>query len=208
MKRFILLTFFCGFLSAPLFAQDNNESSVAEQEEKIKRLSSDVETLLAANADLQKKISALSDELGRIHDSQSKAPNDSGLDSIRDDLRKLAEKIQEVDRKRIADKEVVVDKLEEIERIIKKGISSSSPKSGTRVKETTAPATSEKPTNVAEYEIREGDVLSKILSQVNAQFKSEGKKTITQKQLLDANPGLNPDKLRVGQKILIPLPEK
>ncbi len=205
MKRFFLLTFFCSALGFQLFAQD--APSAAEQEEKIKRLSSDVETLLAANVELQKKISALSDEIGRIHETQSKAPDNSAAESVHDDLRKLAEKIQEVDKKRIADKEVVVEKLEEIEKLIKKVAGGGSTKSTSKPRET-SPTTGATPENVAEYTIQDGDALSKIVVQVNAQFKSEGKKPITQKQLLEANPGLNPDKLRVGQKIFIPLPEK
>src|SRR5687767_12371282 len=119
MKQLLVLTAFCNFLAFQVLAQDTTAPSPAEQEEKIKRLSSDIDTLLAANADLQKKISELKDEVARLYEGQSKAPNDSTLEPLRDDLRKLADKIQEVDKKRIADKEIVVEKLEDIERIIK-----------------------------------------------------------------------------------------
>jgi LysM repeat protein len=39
----------------------------------------------------------------------------------------------------------------------------------------------------------------------NAEFKKLGKKQVTQKQVLAANPGLNPNNIRVGQKIFIPV---
>lgn len=207
MKRVAFSIFFAGLLALPVFAQ-TPAGLTPEQEEKVKRLSGDVETLLAANVELQKKISALSEELSKVREEMArKSGDDSALQSIREDMKKLAEKIQEVDKKRIDDRQVVADKLEEIQKLIKKSLSSTTP--ATRPpKETTSTNTQERPQKGYEYEVKEGDYLSKILKAVNEQLKSEGKKTVTTKQIIDANNGLDPNKLKVGQKIFIPASDK
>ena len=52
-----------------------------------------------------------------------------------------------------------------------------------------------------------GEFLSTILEAYNSAFKAEGLSgRVTQSQVLKANPGMNADRLLVGQKLLIPLP--
>jgi LysM repeat protein len=40
----------------------------------------------------------------------------------------------------------------------------------------------------------------------NKKFQADGMKKITMKQVQDANPGVNWNRLRIGQKIVIPTP--
>jgi LysM repeat protein len=63
---------------------------------------------------------------------------------------------------------------------------------------TTAPTT---PDKGFEYEVKSGDTLSAII----AAYREQNIK-ITLKQVLNANPGLDEKKLKVGQKIFIPAP--
>ena len=57
------------------------------------------------------------------------------------------------------------------------------------------------------YTVQGGDTLSAILKAYNTDFKSKGWKTISLKQAREANPNVDWDRLRVGQKIVIPRPE-
>ena len=56
-----------------------------------------------------------------------------------------------------------------------------------------------KPEEGVEYVVKPGETLSAIV-----QACREQKIKVTQKQILDANPGLKPDLVKAGQKILIP----
>ena len=58
-----------------------------------------------------------------------------------------------------------------------------------------------------EHVVQSGEFLSTILEAYNAAFKAEGLSgRVTQSQVLKANPGLDPNRLLVRQKLLIPLP--
>lgn len=178
----------------------------AEQEEKIRRLSADVETLIANNARLQKRISELSEELAKVREEQSKAANDSSVQSLREDVRKLAEKIQEVDKKRVEDKEVVAGELGKIEKSLKSGLASSGGNSTRKPVKVESNPTPDKPEKGYEYEVQSGDTLSTIVAAYNIAFKEKSMKTITLKQVMDANKDVNWNRLQIGQKIFIPMP--
>jgi LysM repeat protein len=196
MKRAICCIALILLSSLSLFAQ-----LPPEQAEKIERLTRDIDSLLAANADLQRKIGQLNEELARVREEQSKSANDLAVQGLREDLRKLAEKIQEVDRKRIDDKDVVVSELGKIEKVLKAGIGSASSRPPSRPVE--APAYTGK---TFSYKVQPGDTLSGILDDLNRQFKEKGGKRISLQQVLDANPGLKPERMKVGEEIQLPHP--
>ena len=54
------------------------------------------------------------------------------------------------------------------------------------------------------YTIEKDNTLSAVVRAHNEKFKSQGKKTSV-KLVLEANPGLDEKKLRIGQSIFIPL---
>jgi hypothetical protein len=60
------------------------------------------------------------------------------------------------------------------------------------------------PDKAIEHTIAAGDTLSTIAA---AYSKEKGVK-VTTDQIRKANPGIKEDKLKVGQKVLVPLPEK
>ena len=180
-------------------AQDaaTHAAATADREaaaERYERISSGLQDLIAAQAVLQKRISALADEVRNLRDEQTKA---SSQWVSRDELRRLALKVQEIDQKREDDKRII---LEELHKLLKMPAPASS-----------TPASSPPPaartgTGVEkgyEHVVEPGQYLSTIVQA----YRDQGVK-VTLKQVLDANPGLNPDRVRTGQKIFIPDPSK
>lgn len=187
------------FLQSPLFAQDSNTAAAIAQrqeaEEKYKRMSADVESVLAANMALQKKVSALENELIKLREDQSRRAEDN---STTEGLKKLAEKIQEVDRKRESDKDLILAEI----KTIGKTLSAPAP----RQKPTVSTEAHAGPEKGFPYVIQSGDTLLAILTDYNAEFKSKGMKTVTMNQVINANPSVNWNRLKIGQKIVIPAP--
>ena len=112
----------------------------------------------------------------------------------------MAEKIREVDEKRISDNEKLLDKVTtEIGRLGK--TLSAPPKSGSSIPSETKPPVEAKPSSEKgyEYTIRSGDH-PRVISQALAK---QGVK-VTIQQIMDANPKVDWTKLRIGQKIFIP----
>jgi hypothetical protein len=58
------------------------------------------------------------------------------------------------------------------------------------------------------YKVLPGDTLSKIVVRVNDTLERRNLARVSQEQVERANPGVNADKIRVGQTLLIPLLEK
>ena len=67
-----------------------NLGAQTEQDEKLRRLTADMEALIASNAELQRRIARLTEELAKVRDEQSRAANDSSVQALREDVRKLA----------------------------------------------------------------------------------------------------------------------
>lgn len=180
-------------------AQESTAAAIAEKqaaEERYKRLSADVESLLAANVAMQKKISALEAELQNVREEQLRTANKNDNEAA---IKKLADAIEEVDKNREADKKMILEEIAKLGKTI------------------TTPAIRSKPTVQADpnpgpdkgypYVIQAGDTLSAVLADFNAQFKAKGMKTVSLSQVMAANPGVEWNRLRVGQKIFIPAPE-
>jgi nucleoid-associated protein YgaU len=182
---------------ARLVAQDVNTAAIAaareEAEERYKRLHSAVEELQASHAALQKRLAALAEECNRLREDSVKA---AGITASQEDLRKLAENIVELDQKREADKKLILDKLEGLAAAVK--TAAFAPPSALRRPNTATNAGVEKG---YEYIVQPGDVLSKIIKA----YRDNGIKVSLQ-QITNANPGLNPNNLKPGQKIFIPQP--
>jgi hypothetical protein len=181
-------------------------AAIAEKQgvdEKFKQMAADIETLRTANQLLQDKPSALKDDLQQIHAEQTRLAA-AGLS--REDLKPLAQRIEEVDKKRQDDKDATSDEIKKLEARLLKLLSSPSDPSA---KPPGSPPSISVPPATADgyiYTIKEGDRLLDILKAYNVTFKSKGMKTITYTKLKQANPDVDPNNLRVGQKIVIPRP--
>ena len=194
MKRiffFLIALSLCG--GRGLRAED------AATEERLNKLNGLVQDLLEDKAHQRKQIESLSREIQNLREQVSKP---TGNYASQDDLRTLARKVQEIDQKRVEDYERIVKKIEKL------GETLASPTSGKKPKPKPEPvdnagAGGATPEKGFEHTVASGDTLSTIAQA----YKEKGIK-VTVDQILKVNPGLVPEKMKVGQKIFIPAPEK
>jgi LysM repeat protein len=171
----------------------------AATEERLNKLSAQIQDLVEMQSAQSKRIEALSKELQTMQQEQSSKP--AANYASQDDLKELAAKLKEVDRKRQEDNDHILDVLKKLGKNINgsgKTTVTLPPPKPADAGSATAPATSDKG---FEYEVKSGDTLSAII----AAYREQNIK-ITLKQVLNANPGLDEKKLKVGQKIFIPAP--
>jgi LysM repeat protein len=122
-----------------------------------------------------------------------------------DDLKKLAEQVQEIDRKRQEDNDRVLKELGRLEKSL--GASPSGHRSSPDMTPDTTPTPIKGhaitgpsgPQNGYDYTIQRGDTLLAIAKA----YRAQGIK-VTTDQILKANPGLDAKNMKVGQKIFIP----
>ena len=195
MKRiFIFVLGISLVVPAALRGQD------AAVEERLNKLAGQLEDLQTARVKLDERIGELAREVSHLREQSAKP---AGNFASQDELRKLAEQLQEIDRKRVADNEKIV---KEIEKIVKAGSGSRTVR---KAEKNTAESVEKGASTggggekVFEYVIQSGDTLSTIA----LAYRERGIK-ITSDQIMKANPGLKPTSLQVGQKIYIPAPEK
>lgn len=198
MKRYRMLTVIAlGLAFAPWSrpADSALESQAARREledfvrSTNNRLRDLEESLLAQ----QKRISSLEDENRRLRGDVAQAHNKKDDNAAVDTaLKRLAEDIKEVDKNRLADNKLILEKLgrlaDEKANTIKKN-------------QATAPPKPSIPTgaDVFEYKIQSGDNLSKIVPKLKAQGIN-----VSAEDIQKANPTVVWTKLKIGQSILIP----
>ena len=194
MKRISFVLVSLALCAAPgVRAQD------AATQERLDKLSGRIEDLTAGQEALKKQIADLSRELETFRE-QSGKPNSSY--ASKEDLNLLVEKIKDVDQKRIDDAEKVRSELLKLRKVLEAPLSSPKQRTAAPPKEKAAteqPAGDEK---VFPYVIQSGDTLDAIV-----QAYKEKNIKVTVAQILKANPGLKPERLKVGQKIFIPAPQ-
>jgi peptidoglycan hydrolase CwlO-like protein len=208
----LVISLSVGILSAaaqdvPTAPPPTTAADIAAQqgaEERYKRMAADMQALQMDNESLKGKIASLEQKIDDLRQQLAASANNTG---VQEDLKRLAEKIAEVDKKREEDRQSISDEIRKSIGGLEKTLAGSgaSPRSTTpRLAPVAEPTASE---NGFSYTIREGDTLSAILKAYNTDFKSKGWKTITLKQAMEANPTIDWARLRVGQKIIIPRPE-
>ena len=192
MKRILIWIFILSLSLAAARAQD------AATQQQIDQINGRLQDLQDAQAVQAKRITALEKEISELRDKSSQPGATDTANA--DDLKKLADQVQEIDKKRQADRELI---LKEIGKLGKVGGSSSGRKSTPSVTTNTATGGSSPggKENGYEYKVAAGDTLSIIAKA----YRDQGIK-MTADQILKANPGLDPKSLKVGQKIFIPAP--
>jgi nucleoid-associated protein YgaU len=188
-KTTILLVTGLLSMTQAVWAQD------AAVEERLNKINGHVEDLLTAQKLQQERIAELAKELGNMREEAGKK---NGGFASQEEVRKLAEKLQEIDQKRVADNEKI---LKEIEKLGRAGATARTERKAPKSQpESSASAgTTGGAEKGFEYVIQSGDTLSTIA----LAYREKGNK-ITSDQILKANPGLKANSLRVGQKIFIP----
>ena len=205
MKRIFLVATTCLCLFHLSAAQDTSSTAAVtaareESEERFRQMAADLESLHAANVALTERLTALEEQVRQLREAQAKAP----APATQEDLKLLAQKLEEVDRKRAEDKQAISEEIKQSAANLEKALASNPPPAARVATAKHAPEPTDK--NYL-YVVREGDYLSGIVQAYNADFKSKGLKTITLKQVKELNPELDWNRLRVGQKILIPKPQ-
>ena len=172
----------------------------AATEERLNQLSGKIEDLIASHETQRKRVAELAREIENLRDQQSKP---TGNFASQEDLKRLADAVKEVDRKRMDDNEKIHSDLLKLSRSL--SVPLPPPKKKTAVVPGDQPASDKagRKEEVAEYVIQSGDNLSVIV-----QAYREKNVKVTVEQILKANPGLVPEKMKVGQKIFIPLPQQ
>lgn len=211
MKRFYCFSAVCLLSLSPIVrGQDSPSGGAAaiasrqEAEENYNTLKGHIDDLLAAQADQAKQIQALRRE---IEDLRLQINKPSANYATADDLKQLANSVQEIEKNRAADKELILKKMEELGQAVSAPVPRasshpmvSSPDAGTTSVTVPGPVGDQ---NGFYYTIQKNDSISGIAQACREQ---QGLK-VSSKQIEEANPNVNPAKLKVGTKIFIPAPK-
>jgi len=194
MKRISFLLVTLALCVPPaLRAQD------AATEERLNKLSARIDDIEASRDALKKRVDELAKEVESVRE-QSAKPNTSYARP--EDLKSLAEKVQEVDRKRMDDAEKIHTELLKLRKVLEMPVAPPKKAPVSAHKDTAVIPDSTTPDKGFEYVIKSGDTLDAIV-----QAYREQKVKVTVAQVLKANPGLKAERLIVGKKIFIPAPQ-
>ena len=169
-------------------------------QQQLDKLSGQVEDLTGTVEIQRKRIDALEKEVNELREKvNTPAVNDG---ASREDLKKLAGQVQEIDKKRQDDRELILKEIEKLGKVA--AIASATPShktTSTPKPPTDDPGTAAGPQNGYEYPIKDGDNLGLIIKA----YQAKGVK-VTKAQIIAANPKMNPNVLIPGKKIFIPDP--
>ena len=171
----------------------------AATQQQLDKLSGQIQDLTDAQVQQGKRLDAIEKEIADLGDKMNQPAANNYASA--DDLKKLAEQVQEIDQKRQDDRDLILKQLEKLGKIN----ASTSHRSSS---ETAPPADTDNaapapvgPQTGHPYIIASGDTLAAIAKA----YRAQGVK-VSVKDILAANPGLDPNKLYVGKKIFIPDP--
>jgi len=164
---------------------------VALLQERVKQLTGKVENLEESNLGLKRQIEALVREVTSLREQQRSQPTTPAASN--DDLRELAKQVQEIERKRAADREFLEKEFDRLANLASKRPVPVN---------VTAPTGSGLPKEAVEHTIGPGDTFSAIA----AAYSRETGAKVTVELIQKANPDADPRSLKVGQKILVPIP--
>jgi len=204
MKRQILFAVLLLTFLPRVNAQDNPAAAAAAREEaegRYQRLNARLDDIEVAFQRFQKERDKLESEIRALRDQVSRLADSSHNAATQESIKRLADAIEEVGRKRLKDQDSVNAALREMEKLIVKG-GSSTPRSSSTPKAQSAPPKVDGSGKGYEYTIRANDNASKIAAALREQ---QGLK-ITPQQIIEANPNLDWTRLKIGQKIFIPDP--
>jgi LysM repeat protein len=194
MRKISLWLFIFVFTASLARAQD------AATQQQIDKLYGQMQDLIEAQAAQAKRLDALEKQVSDLGDKLNQPAAGGGADA--DDLKKLAAQVQEIDKKRQADNDLILKQIEKLGKVSggSTGHKSSPAVSTTAPTDTSTPGASG-PQKGYDYTIAANDTVSAIAKA----YRAQGVK-VTSTQILAANPGLNPNSLVVGKKIFIPDP--
>ena len=184
--------------------------------EEFKRLQGEVADLRDANVAYQKRISELTRRVEKLQEDVREANDRATLKMgdlvTREEMKKVIDRIAEVDEKRESDRKVILEQFDRLEKALTSGVASGS-RSGNRANHREQEKEKEPKTEIIEgtfieYIVQKDQSFSVILDKYNSQLKAEGRPTIRTSDVLKVNPNLNPNRIFTGQMIRLPVPEK
>ncbi len=169
--------------------------------EQFRRLRGEIDELKGAHALQQQQTDKLKTQVKTLTDENQKLNRRlAGKFATAEEMEAMRDALKELDANRLQDRAIVQKALADLGKLIQK------------VAQQKAATVEPAPRVVARdfkfntHKVETGEFLSNIIVAYNRAYKEEGLGTVTQSQVLKANPGLNPNRLLVGQKIKIPLP--
>jgi LysM repeat protein len=164
-------------------------------------LRGEIDELKGAHALQQQQTDKLKTQVKTLTDENQKLNRRlAGKFATAEEMEAMRAALKELDANRLQDRAIVQKALADLGKLIQK------------VAQQKAATVEPAPRVVARdfkfntHKVETGEFLSNIIVAYNRAYKEEGLGTVTQSQVLKANPGLNPNRLLVGQKIKIPLP--
>jgi hypothetical protein len=173
-------------------------------EERYQKLVGKVQDLAETQQAQAKRIEALTEELRLVRTELGK-PNTDLVQ--RDELRKLAEQVKEIDTKREDDKNLILSEIKKLGKT--PAVSGGKPIVKSKPDNTVDPGANKSADKTAdtnyegfEHTVKSGETLIAIIQAYNKE--NSLKLTVDQVLKHPINAGVKPEKLRVGQKIFIP----
>jgi TolA-binding protein len=174
--------------------------------EEVRRLQGEVADLRDANAESKRRISELNRRIDNLQNSLREANerqiSRQGDFVTREDLKKILDQINQVDERRESDRKIILDAFDKLE----KSLSSNTSRRPPTVDTPTPPAKIEG--TFYPHKVQSGETLSHILEAYNEALQKEGRPRVSYSQVKQANPKLDLNRIRVGQEILLPVPDK
>ena len=213
---------------ATIQSQQDSTTAAAEREqaeERHRTVTKRLDGIEESFAALQKNVTSLRDEVRRLKDELDRGKSKNESAATQESIKYLAEKIEEVDKKRLADSERTVKEFDKLRKFILESLSgprgTSLPPADanpSRTNRVAPPRTNPGGSPRAnpggspradtggkqtgwDYTIRDKDTLAGVLAALRKQGIN-----VTQKQIEQANEGVNWNKLKIGQVIFIPAP--
>jgi hypothetical protein len=201
---------FVGPVAAQSTANRLSAAARLEMDEKLKRLTAQVEDLQALNGNLARDLKIVSDQVRRQNDAMkdfAKSWDAAFSDYVRKkellDLRKM---VEEIEKRRVQDTKLTKDTFTQLRKQIEKILDT--PPTVIQVqpsKQNDARGTSGGPSGKW-YTMERGQTVSAVIEAFNSELKSMGRRArISLSQVKAANPTINLDRIRIGEKLFIPI---
>src|SRR5688572_18383267 len=170
--------------------------------EEFKRLQGEVADLRDANVAYQKRITELTRRIEKmqedVRESHDRSTMKMGDLATREELKKIIDRIADVDEKRESDRKLILDEIDKLGKTLSMpSLSTSrsgSTKNNNRERER-EPARDTKPEIIEgkfiDYKVNADETFGGILENYNAHLKSQGLPTIRRADVTKVNPNLN-----------------
>lgn len=182
--------------------------------ERLQRLNANIEALEQTIASQRRQIESLTAEVSRL---RSEVGDQKHQRPWAEDLKRVADAVNDVDRKRIADSEQVVKVLGELRKAMAAAAEAPRPPAP-RASAPAEPGDSGKgskdkdkegtPEKALPYTVRKGDRLSDIVASFNAEARKQGYQPITIDQVVKFNKLQGANKIFEGMTLQLPIVTK